>query len=264
MPRLFYACMIENNNKGSDRGMVSSFVLFTDYGLEGPYVGQLHAVCRAVAPSRPIIDLMHDAPAFDPLRAGIVLRQCLGYMPVGSMCVAVVDPGVGTERQGLLARAGERWLVGPDNGLLAAWLHRHPPEELWRLRPPSEAPATFHGRDMFAPAAAAVAQGERDPWIEGPVTSWVGMGQEHGYDGVIYVDHFGNAWTGMVHDPERHGTDWRLCINGHSLPYARTFAEAEGCFWHVNANGLVEICANQASAKVLLDIKLGDQVSWQV
>jgi S-adenosylmethionine hydrolase len=92
-------------------------LLFTDFGYEGLYVGQMKAVLARDAPNVPVIDLMHDAPAHDPRSAAYLLAALVPEMPEGAVCLAVVDPGVGSDRTPLVVNADGRWFVGPDNGL---------------------------------------------------------------------------------------------------------------------------------------------------
>ena len=96
--------------------------LFTDFGYEGPYVGLMHAAVARQAPGSCVVDLQHDAPAFRPSEAGRLLAAQLPYLPSTSVVVAVVDPGVGTDRRGLVVETKGAVLVGPDNGLLSPML----------------------------------------------------------------------------------------------------------------------------------------------
>lgn len=100
--------------KGGRRRLI---VFFTDFGVTGPYVGQMHAVARSLAPGVELVDLMHDAPAFQPRPAGHLLAALMGDLPPGIILVGVVDPGVGTQRRAVALEIGPRRLVGPDNGL---------------------------------------------------------------------------------------------------------------------------------------------------
>jgi S-adenosyl-L-methionine hydrolase (adenosine-forming) len=138
--------------------------LLTDYGQDDEFAGVCHGVIRSIQPAAEIVDITHGIPRHDIRRGALVLRNSIGYMPVG-VHVAVVDPQVGTERRAVVVRCGDgRLLVGPDNGVLSlAWescdgaaeavdVTRSP----HRLEPVS---ATFHGRDVFAPVAAQLAGG---------------------------------------------------------------------------------------------------------
>jgi len=132
--------------------------LVTDFGRADPYAGQVEAAILAVAPRVRVIHLCHDIPRQNVALGAMVVAASASILPSGAIVVGVVDPGVGTERRGIIVRAGGRWLVGPDNGLL---LGGAAPEGVWRLDQPaywrSEPSPTFHGRDIFAPAAAHLA-----------------------------------------------------------------------------------------------------------
>jgi len=231
-------------------------LLFTDFGWQGPYVGQMKAVISARAQSVPVIDLMHDAPAWRPVEAGLLLGALAEWLPERAVTVAVVDPGVGGERRALLAHCGRRWFVGPDNGLLAPVLDG-PETHAWSLPVPEAAAPTFHGRDVFAPAAAGLALGHMPDGAQ-PVTDWErpAVGPER----VVHIDGFGNVITG-VRDT---ATDRVPAPGGRSLPRARTFCDvAEGeAFWYGNSQGLVEIAVNRGSAAARFGLAVGDPVPF--
>ena len=146
--------------------MTRPILFLTDYGLEGEYVGLCHAVIARLAPDVRVIDVTHTIPRHGIRAGAIALQNAIRFGPQGAVWLAVVDPGVGTERRGVAVEAGDGWLVGPDNGLLSlAW------EPLGGIRRAVEiehsvaawrTSRTFHGRDVFAPAAARIAAGE-DP-----------------------------------------------------------------------------------------------------
>ncbi|MDH3597421.1 MAG: SAM-dependent chlorinase/fluorinase, partial [Rhodospirillales bacterium] len=145
-------------------------VLFTDFGLDGPYVGQMKAVLHAEAPGVPLIDLMADAPAFDARAAAYLLAAYAPAFPAGCVFLAVVDPGVGGPRLPLAVEADARWFVGPDNGLLAPTARRAEAARTWQVTwRPDRLSASFHGRDLFAPVAARLALGEEPPGSPYPV-----------------------------------------------------------------------------------------------
>ncbi len=253
------------------------FVLFTDFGTGSPYVGQLHAVLHAQAPGRAIVDLCHDAPQFSPRPAAYLLAALAAHIPAGSIIIAVVDPGVGTERAGLIAQADGRWFTGPDNGLLAPALAQDPGARAWRIRwRPENLSATFHGRDLFAPVAARLAErlaaaetleaamaelAAAEFADEQPVAEIVGAGWPADLGEIIYIDAFGNCATGTRASAIQPGT--RLAAGGHELAPARTFGDlpAGAPFWYENANGLAEIAVNQGSARDTLNLAVGDPVN---
>lgn len=236
-------------------------VLFTDYGWTDPYVGQVKAVLARLAPGVPIIDLMHDVPAFNAHVGAHLLAALVDPFPPGSVVLAVVDPGVGTSRETLVVEADGRWYVGPDNGLISIVAARASVARFWRIRwRPKQLADTFHGRDLFAPVAAALALDPFPADMLTPTDAPTVQFDPADLPCIIYIDHYGNAWTGI-----RGGLpqDASLAIKGRMLPYCRVFAEAvKGeVFWHVNSVGLVEIAANCASAADLLGLKAGDPVS---
>jgi S-adenosylmethionine hydrolase len=238
-------------------------VLFTDFGLQGPYIGQVKAVLYQQAPAHPVVDLCADAPAFDPRCSAYLLAAYVTAFPVGSVFCAVVDPGVGSRRRDpVVVEAGGRWYVGPDNGLFCRVAAADPAARCWRIDwRPAELSATFHGRDLFAPVAARLANGEKPPGVTYPQALSLTADWPADYPAVIYVDHFGNALTGiratsMVDDDV-------LGVSGEALTFARTFddvAVGQG-FWYRNANGLVEIALNQGHAAGRFGLSPGTPVT---
>lgn len=223
-------------------------VLFTDFGLAGPYVGQLQAVLAQQAPGVAVIDLFHDVPNHDVRAAAYLLPAYAQGFPPATVFVGVVDPGVGSERPAVILKADHRWYVGPDNGLFEIMARRAQTREwreiLWR---PARLSASFHGRDLFAPVAAMLARGvmpeSRPVTPVSPVTAW-----PEDLAQVVYVDRFGNLLTGIRASTVSRAA--RIAIAGSELAYARTYAEgANGqAFWYENANGLVEIAVNRERA----------------
>lgn len=140
-------------------------VFLTDFGLADAFVGTCHAVLRRIAPGLEIIDLSHGIAAQNVLQGALALHDAAPFLPADAIVVAVVDPGVGSSRRAIAVRGGDRrFWIGPDNGLLLLAAERVGPifearelaDPRWRLDPVS---ATFHGRDIFAPAAAHLASG---------------------------------------------------------------------------------------------------------
>jgi len=240
-------------------------ILFTDYGWSDPYAGQVKAVLAEAAPGVAIIDLLHDVPDFNA-HAGAQLLDALCHgLPPGAVCLCVVDPGVGGGRQAVVVEADGRWYVGPDNGLLSIVAGRALQCRYWRIDwRPERLSDTFHGRDLLAPIAAAIAAGafpgERLSEIEGLQVSF----SAEDLPRVIYIDHYGNAWTGVR--GALMGAGAEVEVKGQRLAYRRIFSEADKgeAFWHVNSSGLLEIAANRASAAQLLGLAVGDMVRLPV
>jgi S-adenosylmethionine hydrolase len=233
-------------------------VLFTDFGWQGPYVGQIKAVLAQQARDQVVIDLMHDAPAFNFRAAAYLLASLVDPFPKNTVFLAVVDPGVGTdERRPCALQADGRWYVGPDNGLFNIIAKQSTEYKAWVIDwQPESLSDSFHGRDLFAPVAAQLASGQLPPLTE---TSLLMNPDDWPRDlaEVIYLDSFGNAMTGLGGD--RISKDATLVINNARLKYSRVFAEAERGepFWYVNSNGLVEIAYNQAGAAQTLGLEVG-------
>ena len=236
-------------------------VLFTDFGLEGPYIGQMQAVLHRDAPGVPVVNLTADAPRFDPRASAYLLAAYTSAFPDDSVFLCVVDPGVGGDRAPLVIQTGRSCYVGPDNGLLAAAARRAQDPKAWRItwRPP-QLSASFHGRDLFSPVAAKLGRGEPPPGEPLAAESLVGWDWPEDLAEVIYLDGFGNAMTGL-----RAATlkaDSTLEAGGRKLARARTFSDvAPGeAFWYENANGLAEIAVNQGRADELLGLRIGSAV----
>lgn len=239
-----------------------AIALFTDFGVTDPYVGQMHAAIRMRASTPPIIDLHHYSPAFAPDPAGLLLESLLPYLASGTVVIGVVDPGVGTARQALAVSARGLWLVGPDNGLFSPLIDSDEDAECFRLRPPDigRASATFHGRDIFAPVGAELAR-ENEEVLGGPVSDPVRIAPQR--DRIIYVDHYGNLFTGLPVPPRPEKQ--RLRIAGQDLGFARTFGDVEPgeLFWYRNSLGRVEVAARERSAASLLGVQEpGAPVDW--
>ncbi|MBI2312419.1 MAG: SAM-dependent chlorinase/fluorinase [Betaproteobacteria bacterium] len=238
-----------------------AIVLFTDFGSHDLYVGQVMAVLAGAAPGVPVIDLLHDAPAFDVESGAHLLAALAPQFPEGSVFLAVVDPGVGTGRAAVVVEADGRHYVGPDNGLLSVIAGRSRACRTWNIawRPESLAPS-FHGRDLFAPVAATLAAGgfPADRLIPADgLRTRLGTGD---LPRVIYVDHYGNAMTGIR--AAALARDATMKVNGTPLPFARVFGEAPPgrAFWHENSVGLVEISVNRGSAAQALGLAVGQRV----
>ena len=236
-------------------------VLFTDFGLTDPYVGQIHAILAQEAPEQPVIDLFHAVPGFD-IRVGAYLLSAYARgFPPGTVFVCVVDPGVGSARQPVMLRADGCWYVGPDNGLFHIMARRARECETYAIRwRPIQLSASFHGRDLFAPVAASLARGDIPDSAPTTLMMPEGMAWPDDLAQVLYIDHYGNANTGLR--ASSLSLNQGLKIGEHILERARVFAEVppKTLFWYENANGLVEIAANQDSAAARLGLQIGDSV----
>jgi hypothetical protein len=251
--------------------------LTTDFGLQDPFVGVMKGQLVARFAAVRIIDVTHEIPAHWPAEAGFWLARAYRYFPAGTVHVAVVDPGVGSAREIAAVESDGHLFLAPDNGLLApvvdaaagSTLRHVAPEALVRLG--IDAPsATFHGRDIFAPLAAALAAGRVAPvdlgpevadlvpgWIEDPVAA---AGQVSGT--VVTIDHFGNLITnieqrhlqGLAHPVVR--------VGGREIALRRTYSDVRpGDYLAlVNSFGVLEIARAERSAAEGLGLARGAPV----
>lgn len=234
--------------------------LFSDFGLEGPYLGQVRAVLARQAPQITVIDLFSDLPAFRVQGAAYLLAAySQGYEP-GAVFLSVVDPGVGSDRPALALSVDGRWFVGPGNGLFELVARRaQGPVQAYEVPMEGLAPsATFHGRDLFAPLAARLAASDCSGLVPCAMPAFPDWPDDLAE--IVYRDRFGNLMTGIRAGVLDRRT--RLSVNGTGLGWARTFSDvpARAAFWYENANGLVEIAANRAPADQLLDAAPGTTV----
>lgn len=249
--------------------------LLTDFGTRDGYVGAVKGVLLSRAPGVSIVDLAHDIPRGDVEAAGFALAQAVSELPVGSVCLSVVDPGVGTGRRALAAASHGLLHVAPDNGLLArildgdAHARVHSIERLpWQR----EVSAVFEGRDFFAPAAAWLACGGPLRTLGPPVAvASLAPGAsppsrrrgEVGYGAVVHIDRFGNLITNLrVESAVPTGI---VELAEEAIPTARTYADAApGELVAVRgSSGWLEIACNRGSAAEVLGARRGSVVTWR-
>jgi S-adenosyl-L-methionine hydrolase (adenosine-forming) len=236
-------------------------VLFTDFGLQGPYTGQIKAVLHQMAPGVPAIDLFADAPVGNPKASAYLLAAYAQWFVATTVFLCVVDPGVGSTRPAIIVEADGRWYVGPGNGLFELVQRRATSTRTWDIDwKPERLSASFHGRDLFAPVAAILARGEPPPGQPRKDTAHRRTDWPDDLCEVVYVDHFGNAMTGL-----RAATlppDAKLGVAGQVFQRAGTFSDRPigTAFWYANSNGLVEIAVNQGRADRDLGLAIGSPV----
>jgi S-adenosylmethionine hydrolase len=255
----------------------------SDFGLQDDFVGTCHGVMKRIAPEAEIIDITHGIPPQQVLQGALVLCNTLGYMPAG-VHLAVVDPGVGSHRRPLALRTGEgRFLVGPDNGLLLPAADSFGGvEEAHELASPEYAlesvSRTFHGRDLFSPAAAHLALGvsldELGPPIDPQALVRLDVpGPEVGQNRiravVLYVDHFGNIQLNLKREHlEEAGVEpgvtveLELALDRYYATIARTFADARpgDIILYEDSYGNIAIAINGGSAAALFEAGAGQEV----
>jgi S-adenosyl-L-methionine hydrolase (adenosine-forming) len=239
--------------------------LTTDFGLREPFVGVMKGVIHSRAPAVKVIDLAHDSPAFEPLEAGFWLARSWQYFPVGTVHVAVVDPGVGTERAILVVEVQGHLLLAPDNGLLAPLAAEGKLDSVRALGFESlhkfgidVVSATFHGRDIFAPVAAELAAGRCQPQDLGTPANIAHGGYQPAkaernlVEGVVVaVDRFGNLITNIERDMlVGNAWGWAVTVGSRKVELRHTYGHAEAGEYLalVNSFGVLEVARCEGSA----------------
>ena len=243
-----------------------AITLLTDFGTADYFVGAMKGVILSINPQAVIADITHEIPAQDVAAGAFTLLAAHDTFPAGTIHVAVVDPGVGSTRRPIVVRAGEHLFVGPDNGIFTYIYDRHSSFEVIRIsetkyfrHPVSN---TFHGRDIFAPVAAALSTGvdpsSLGPRISDPVRLSIPTGPQ-----IIHIDRFGNLITNITRDQLTDGT--RLSVNGSVISAFRNFfgedvGKPDEPFAIWGSAGFLEIAVNGGSAAEILRVKRGDQI----
>ncbi len=237
--------------------------LFTDFGTGGPYLGQMTSALKQHAPDCSVINLMCDAPFANPKASGYLLSALSEYLPVNFIVVAVVDPGVGSNRKCLCLQVDDCWYLGPDNGLLAMIAKRYPQAQITELDVDQflHVSSSFHGRDIFAPAAGAIYTHSKLNRTELSRQNMVGTDWVLDLPEIIYIDGFGNAMTGLI---AKHYPDIQtLAVQGQRVARGHTFSDAPHGMplFYENSIGLWEIAVNLGNAAKTLGLQVGDKVA---
>jgi S-adenosyl-L-methionine hydrolase (adenosine-forming) len=258
----------------------SVITLLTDFGTEDYFVGAMKGVILSRCPGAVLVDLTHSIPPHDIRTAAFILNAAYPWYPPGSIHLAVVDPGVGSERRPVLIEAGKHLFVGPDNGIFTLILDRWPAAQMRHLINRTyflpDPGITFHGRDIFAPVAAALAEGisppEFGPAIEDPVrleSMRVEPAPDGSFNGrIIHIDHFGNCVTNLPADllpPSTARGDFicqvkELHISRLARSYSERLHEPDLPFLIRGSAGFLEISLPCSSAARALKINVGDPV----
>jgi len=254
--------------------------LMSDFGLRDGYVASMKGVILEICPDARLVDISHLIAPQNIRSGAFVLYASYAYFPPGTVHLAVVDPGVGTERGAIAIRTGASFFVGPDNGLFSLVLRKETGWEARKLENPqfrrNPLSSTFHGRDLFAPAAAYLACGVPfhtvgrvcDPvfpqWHEPAVAQREVKGE------VMHIDHFGNAITNVPSDIlKKRGPaeKWRILAGRTEI---NSIQETYGCssagepLALIGSAGFIEIAVNQGSAASLLELEPGTEVSFRL
>jgi hypothetical protein len=262
----------------------------TDFGDRDPYAGLLKAVVLGIAPSTRWVDLTHAITPGAVCQAALAAWQSAPYLPEGTILLAVVDPGVGSARRPIAVAWDRLVAVGPDNGVFSYLAVANPPRRILEIRPERIAPphpisATFHGRDLFAVAAARLAAGRPVESLGDPLPSLTHLPtpqleldlQRETLSGeVIHIDHFGNAITSLGalrrERAQLHLDPWLkqfpstslptrsacVCWEDTEIPLLATYAEAPlgAPLAYIGSSGLLEIAVRGGRADQQLGLGL--------
>jgi len=240
--------------------------LLTDFGTADSYVAEMKGVLASTAGDALLVDISHDIPPGDIAAASYVLGRAWRTFPRGTVHLAVVDPGVGTDRRALVAQIGGHGFVAPDNGILSDVLAAADAKVV-RLAIPADASRTFHGRDVFAPAAARLVRGAALTDLGTPAADLVHLPprrlRTEGADlvgQVVHVDRFGTLITNLPGDAVAPGA--ALAVGGRAVPMAGTFADvaAGAVVAFVGSGGTIEIAVRDGRADQVLGVTRGIDV----
>ena len=248
--------------------------LTTDFGLKGPYVGEMKVAMLRVNPQARLVDVTHSITRHSVLEGSFVMEQVVKYSPEGTVHVGVIDPGVGTSRRAIIIE-GDQWLVVPDNGLATLPMKHIKPKRSWeidieRLRRFTgwRISSTFHGRDVFGPAGALIDKGIPPEEFASEVSldSLIRLDVEPRKKNndwllkVIYIDDFGNVILNL----ENYGMPKAVELPdfGLRVPYLETYGQVKPSeiLALPGSHDYLEIAVNQGSAAERLGLKVGDEV----
>jgi len=247
--------------------------LTTDFGTADGFVAQMKGRIIGINPRARLVDVTHDIEPYAIMGGALVLRGILESFPPGTIHVAVVDPGVGSNRRGMVMRLRDQVFVGPDNGLFSLIGNAEEPREIREIRNPlyvsPDPHPTFHGRDVFAPVAAHLSAGKDfdsiGPLIDDPVV--LSLPEVHSYpqglDGeVIYIDQFGNVVSNIPADTIDRPVAAVIVGEYSTDGLNRFFGQVEEgrLLALINSFGLLEIAVNRGNAAEELEVAIGDRV----
>ena len=241
--------------------------MLTDFGPADYFVGAMKGAILSVNPHVTIVDITHEVPAQDVAAGAFTLLAAYDVFPAGTIHVAVVDPGVGSARRPIAVNAGNHLFVGPDNGLFTHIYDRNPAFEAFHITATNyfrhPVSTTFHGRDIFAPVAAALSNGIDPTSLGSRISDPIRLPTTHEFQ-VIHIDRFGNLITNITRDVFNDGS--KLSVNGKPITAFRTFfGENVGApdepFAIWGSAGFLEIAVNGSSAAESLDVTRGDRIS---
>jgi hypothetical protein len=251
--------------------------LTSDFGLKDPYVAQMKGVILNINPKATIVDITHDVEKFNIRTAAFMLASAAPYFAEGTVHLAVVDPGVGTQRRAIIIQTQKGFFVGPDNGILVLAAQNQGIEHVYHLMNPKlmlpKVSSTFHGRDIFAPAAAyldkgvkAVEFGAEIKDVFEPEFAKVKHNRDSLIGGVLHIDDFGNIITNISEQemPQTHAEIVNVELPNYSLKVAFVKSYAQSKLKEpvvlIGSHGFIEIALNQGNAAEKFQVKAGNKI----
>ena len=252
--------------------------LTSDFGLKDPYVAEMKGVILTINPKAAIIDITHDIEKFNIRMAAFILAWATPYFPEGTVHLAIVDPGVGTQRRAIIIKTRKSFFVGPDNGILILAAQSQGIEQAYQLTNPKlmlhRISSTFHGRDIFAPAAAHLEKGvqptEFGPKIEDlikPEFSEVKQRSGSLIGEILHIDAFGNLITNITEkeivQDQIKKVNIELPLISLKLTFGKAYAQAKPKepIILIGSHGFLEIALNQGDAAKKFHVKPGDKIA---
>lgn len=254
---------------------MSIITLLTDFGLADYYVGVMKGVIKKINSDVSLIDISHDIPPQNIIAGRFCLINSLAYFPDQTIHLVVIDPGVGSNRRGIIIKYQKGYIIVPDNGLINGIFEEEEIIEIieikncqyWLRSDPS---FTFHGRDIFAPVAAYLAKGipldyfgekiDRASLIKDQFFPY--QLTDQGIIGYLqYIDHFGNLITNIPANLLKHKS-WKIVINNQEIMNYNTYNDGEinQIISLIGSHNFLEIAVNQGNAQKILNLKIGDQI----
>ena len=268
-------------NEGQPNLAVPLITLLSDFGLKDPYVAEMKAVITGISPDARIVDITHSIDKFNLRMGAFILASTIRYFPEGTIHVAVVDPGVGTKRRAIIVQTERYFCVGPDNGLLMLAAESDGIKRVYAIVDSKfmlpRISSTFHGRDVFAPVAAHLANGtppkkfgpeikdyDKPRFVKPALQADGELAGE-----VLHIDDFGNLITNiMSKDLEKVGIEAarpltiRLKDISLRLSFCGTYGEVplRSTLALIGSHDFLEIAVNQGNASRKLKVRVGDAV----
>ncbi|KON33212.1 MAG: hypothetical protein AC479_05265 [miscellaneous Crenarchaeota group-6 archaeon AD8-1] len=253
--------------------------LTTDFGLQDPYVSEMKAVIFKICSNAKIVDITHNVSKFDIRMGAFILAAASTYFPENTIHVAVIDPGVGTKRRALLIETSKNYFIGPDNGLLVLAAEKQGINQIYELKNSNlmeiQVSNTFHGRDIFAPAAAHLQNGvnpnlfgSKIKELRKPDFTQVFKSSKSLIGEVLYIDSFGNIITNIciddfIQNPFGRNLTIKTANSKYTLKFCKSYSEAKkgDLLILFGSHSFLEISANQNNAADLTMIKIGDKIA---